>query len=150
MSMPTPPALSDMELQTLQVLLADVLPAVPGQDFPACDVEMLNRHLVHPSSAFNDLKAMLAIVQAAGADRAYQTLPATERMLVLVDTRRHHLRLFSNFFVTAIQCYCLDPRVRQALGDPLRAPFPDGYAVSDGSFELLAAVYDRGPCYRPC
>jgi hypothetical protein len=47
-----------------------------------------------------------------------------------------------------VQCYYRDDRVLAALGMEARAPFPQGYEVAAGDWELLDTVKRRPPFYR--
>ena len=46
------------------------------------------------------------------------------------------------------QCYYRDDRVLEAIGLEPRAPYPKGYEVENGDWELLEPVKSRGPIYR--
>lgn len=146
----TPPLLTELERHTLEILLSDVLPGVPDKGFPSGEVDMLQRHLCTVPAASAALHAMLEVLQSSCAPQTYPGMTAEARLDVLTDMKRRHLRLFSDFFTSAMQAYCLDPRVSMALGELLRPPFPEGYLVAEASFDLLEPVYERGPCYRPC
>jgi hypothetical protein len=45
-------------------------------------------------------------------------------------------------------CYYRDDRVLSALGQPVRAPFPQGYVVEQGDWSLLDPVKRRSKFYR--
>jgi hypothetical protein len=47
-----------------------------------------------------------------------------------------------------LQCYYRDDRVLSALGQPVRAPFPEGYVVEEGDWSLLDPVKRRPKFYR--
>ncbi len=141
---------SDREQLLLQTLLADLLPAVPDSGFPAGCAQALIRHVGSDPPATQCLHTFLDTLQATCSGLAYPDRPVTERLNLLATMKRGHLRLFSDFFITAVQAYCLDPRVHLALGEQFRAPFPDGHQVADGSFDLLETVYLRGPFHRSC
>jgi hypothetical protein len=130
--------------------MEDLLPPMPDKGFPPGNADALIRHLGTAPAAAQVLHNTLKIFHSACATHAYPSMSSTDRMAVLKDIKRRHLRLFSDFVTLAIQAYCLDPQVSGALGEHLRAPFPDGYVIVDGSFDLLEPVYERGPCYRPC
>ena len=46
------------------------------------------------------------------------------------------------------QCYFRDDRVLEAIGLEPRAPYPGGFEVENGDWELLEPVKSRGPIYR--
>ena len=46
------------------------------------------------------------------------------------------------------QCYYRDDRVLEAIGLEPRAPYPKGFEVEKGDWELLGPVKSRGPIYR--
>lgn len=131
--------------RTLAVLLDDLLP--PADGVPTIDAPRLADFAArHSRSA--PLVRLLDIVAAASPETPFADLDAAARAVLLSRIRRQHLAAFADFFLLAIQCYCLDPAVRQAFGDDPAAPFPNGRSLPDGDLELLEAVYERGPLFR--
>lgn len=131
--------------RTLAVLLDDLLP--PAAGVPTIDAPRLADFAARQGRSA-PLVTLLDIVAAASPEMPFADLDATARGALLSRIRRQHLAAFADFFLLAIQCYCLDPAVRQAFGDDPAAPFPNGRSLPDGDLELLEAVYERGPLYR--
>lgn len=129
----------------LVTLLADLLPA--SDETPSIDAPRLDAFAAQYGRG-STVAALLGLVNDECPDTPFADLDATARAAVLTRLRRKHLKAFTDFFLLAIQCYCLDPAVRQAFGDQPEAPFPEGRIVPDGCLELLEVVYQRGPVFR--
>lgn len=135
----------------LSTLLSDLLPACADSGFPAADPIALSA-LAQRQNSSQTIHLLLETLETIAMARgcAYAELDPAARQTLVMELRRKHLRIFSEFFTLAIQSYCLDPKVQQALSESPRPPFPDGFTVPDGDLERLEVVYERGPCYRPC
>ncbi|MBW7900595.1 MAG: hypothetical protein H3C26_03915 [Rhodocyclaceae bacterium] len=131
--------------RTLAVLLGDLLP--PGDGMPALDAGQLAAFAQQHGRA-SLLATMREILAKECADTPFPDLDAAVRETVLARIRRKHLKAFAEVFLLAIQCYHLDPAIRQAFGDDPAAPFPNGRNVPGGNLELLEIVFERGPIFR--
>ena len=131
--------------RTLAVILSDLLP--PADGVPTIDAPRLADFAArHGRSA--PLATLLEIVTAASPETPFADLDTTTRAALLTVLRRQQLKAFTDFFLLAIQCYCLDPAVRHAFGDDPAAPFPNGRSLPDGDLEYLEAVFERGQIFR--
>lgn len=131
--------------RTLAALLGDLLP--PADGMPTIDAPQL-ADFAHRQGRALPLTVLLQILGEECPGTPFADLDAITRATLLTRIRHQHLKAFADFFLLAIQCYCLDSAVRQAFGDTPAAPFPAGREVPDGSLELLEAVYERGLIFR--
>lgn len=131
--------------RTLSVLLGDLLP--PDVGIAAMNTDQVVAFAAQHART-SQLETLQKIITRECTDASFAALDAPAREAVLARIRRKHLKAFADFFLLALQCYCLDPGVRQAFGDIPGAPFPAGRDVPDGNLELLEAVYERGPIFR--
>lgn len=131
--------------RTLAVLIGDLLP--PAADVPTIDAPWL-ADFAHRHGRTTSLARLQEIVATASPETPFADLDTAARTALLSSIRRQHLPAFADFFLLVIQCYCLDPAVRQAFGDDPAAPFPNGRSLPDGELELLEVVFERGPIFR--
>jgi hypothetical protein len=116
---------------------------MPGADDPLIlrDIEAsLGRDAVAIQSALSQL------AQIGGGeftDQSAQQIDTTVQAF-----RQQHAALAAVVEEVVARCYYRDDRVMRAIGMEPRAPFPKGFVIEQGDFDLLDPVRARGPIYR--
>jgi hypothetical protein len=90
-------------------------------------------------------------VDAAAQERlqsSFLALAREQQEALVGELRRKMFSFFSDLGKQLIQGYYQDERVVKAIGGEIRPPFPLGYFVIDGDFDLLEPVFERGSMYR--
>ena len=143
----TAPVLSNDQRRSLQCLAALMIPSsaqwqLPGADDPvifADIVRSLGRDAAAVGTALRHLDELCAGVFAD------QT--SDQRQHLVSQFRETHGALATVLVAVIVRCYYRDDRVMRSLGMELRAPYPKGFDVEQGDWNLLDPVRARGKIY---
>ncbi len=140
--------LSASHRRSLLAVLGCMIPAsetfeVPGADDPLIVADLLNSLKAQAAALITALDRLDAL-----CGQAFHTLAADAQSQVLDDFRRADMKHFALLVTLCVQCYYRDDRVMRSLGMEARAPFPKGFEVSAGDYDLLDPVRARGPIWR--
>jgi hypothetical protein len=157
-SVPTPPVpiqsaaidspLSVNQRRSLLAVLGSMIPAseafeVPGADDPLIVADLLNSLKSQAPALVTALDRLDAL-----CGQSFHTLAADAQPQALDDFRRADMKHFALLVTLCVQCYYRDDRVMRSLGMEARAPFPKGFEVPAGDYDLLDPVRARGPIWR--
>lgn len=132
----------------LKRLLRAMIPASEEFQVPAADDEIIFADILQTGGkqlavANRPLEALAEQLQASPEPTSEDDAdPLAEQF------RSEQPELAGLLTMLTMQCYYRDDRVMKSLEMPVRAPFPEGYAVDDGDYSLLDPVRARGPIYR--
>jgi hypothetical protein len=163
MTVPTPPLpaapvaiqsaaidspLSPSQRRSLLAVLGTMIPAseafeVPGADDPLIVADLLNSLKAQAAALITALDRLDAL-----CGQTFHTLAADAQPQALDDFRRADMKHFALLVTLCVQCYYRDDRVMRSLGMEARAPFPKGFELPAGDYDLLGPVRARGPIWR--
>ena len=129
---------------------AAMIPADASRNMPAADHPHILRDILQTAVAA-ELAAICAYVNrlahnVLGCDFAQANFDQKNELANnLAGSNAPEVR---GFVSLVVQCYFRDDRVLGALGLEVRAPFPKGYDVPTGEWDLLETVKRRQPFYR--
>ena len=140
--------LSASHRRSLLAVLGCMIPAsetfeVPGADDPLIVADLLNSLKAQAAALITALDRLDAL-----CGLAFHTLAADAQPQALDDFRRADMKHFALLVTLCVQCYYRDDRVMRSLGMEARAPFPKGFEVPVGDYDLLDPVRARGPIWR--
>ncbi len=140
--------LTPSQRDDLRTVAAMIIPAsdeykVPGADDPAIQADMLatlGRDTALVKQALDHLARL--------AGRPLAELDSAKRDAVATEFRTTGGAAAATLVRVVLQCYYRDDRVLRSLGLELRAPFPKGYTLKEGSWSLLDPVRARAGTLR--
>jgi hypothetical protein len=140
--------LSASQRRSLLAVLGCMIPAsdafeVPGADDPLIVADLLNSLKAQAAALITALDRLDAL-----CGLAFHTLAADAQPQALDDFRRADMKHFALLVTLCVQCYYRDDRVMRSLGMEARAPFPKGFELPAGDYDLLGPVRARGPIWR--
>jgi hypothetical protein len=140
--------LSPGQRRSLLAVLGCMIPAseafeVPGADDPLIVADLLNSLKAQAAALVTALDRLDAL-----CGQSFHMLAADAQPQALDDFRRADMKHFALLVTLCVQCYYRDDRVMQSLGMEARAPFPKGFEVPAGDYDLLDPVRARGPIWR--
>jgi hypothetical protein len=140
--------LSASQRRSLMAVLGCMIPAsdafeVPGADDPLIVADLLNSLKAQAAALITALDRLDAL-----SGQSFHTLAAEAQPQALDDFRRADMKHFALLVTLCVQCYYRDDRVMRSLGMEARAPFPKGFEVPAGDYDLLDPVRARGPIWR--
>jgi hypothetical protein len=131
--------LSDQQRQTFAALADVLIPSAEGM--PSASEAGVPTRWIDEAIGFRpDLEPGLVRALEIGA-----TLPAEEAVVIL---NAEHTDAFDALGVLTSGAYFLNPAVKDLIGYPGQVPAPARDDV-DTYTDMLAAVVERGPIYRP-
>ncbi len=140
-------SMSDDMLDILKLVVGYIIPADPENDLPAAsDPAIFLDILVVDRQQKNKLEVLVSKL-SVHLSQSGQNL--TEEILQeKLVTFREQNPLEAHYLqtITAL-AYYRDMRVLQSIGVEPRPPFPEGYDVEQGDWDLLKPVRARGPIY---
>ena len=139
---------SAQEIDVLKSLFGKIIPASSDARFPsAADSEIFEDFLAS-SESFRELisQAILLLQDLSGLD--YCKLSQVDSERVTQQFYASRTAPVTTLLSLLGQCYYRDDRVLEAIGFEPRAPYPNGFEVESGDWELLEPVKKRGPIYR--
>jgi len=146
----TPPqhSFSERHRKCLACVASCIIPAsaergLPGADDPA----ILGDILQTAGRDVDDIVTALDVLDGAAAGALAEQADA-DRAETIAVFRRENARLARVLSAVVARCYYRDPRVMKAIGLEPRPPFPGGYEVSPGDWDLLEPVRAKGKIYR--
>lgn len=140
--------LSGSEHETLRAIAGHIIPSdgtlgVPGADDAVIFADIVRT--VHRDEAA--LRAAIAAVTALAGD-GFASLPGDQQAPILQRFRAENPRLAQACETVVARCYYRDPRVMRSIGMEIRPPFPLGFEVEQGDWDMLEPVRRRGKIYR--
>lgn len=140
--------LSASQRRSLLAVLGCMIPAsdafeVPGADDPLIVADLLNSLKAQAAALITALDRLDAL-----CGLAFHTLAADAQPQALDDFRRADMKHFALLVTLCVQCYYRDDRVMRSLGMEARPPFPKGFEVPAGDYDLLDPVRARSPIWR--
>ncbi|CAH1690917.1 conserved hypothetical protein [Hyphomicrobiales bacterium] len=141
-------SLSADEVECLRTVAGHIIPASDEYGKPgADDVSIVADMVKSLARDRDDLRQALGRVREA-AGGTLSALARSRQALVLADLRRSEPSALAVVEAVVSRAYYRDDRVLKAIGMPIRAPFPDGFAIDQGDWALLDPVKAMGPLYR--
>lgn len=140
--------LQDGQRGTLRAIVGHIIPASADLGVPGADDDLIFADILR--SARRDdaaLRQAIATVEAAAAG-GFLELTRQEQLQLLARFREAHPDLARVCEVVTARCYYRDDRVMRSIGMSVRPPFPLGFEVEQGDWDLLAPVRQRGKIYR--
>jgi hypothetical protein len=131
--------LNDQQRQVFSSLADVLIPSAEGMP-SATEAEVPTRFIDEAIGFRPDLEAPFLRALEVAAE-----LPATEAVQVL---NVEHTAAFDALGVLTSGAYFLNPVVKNLIGYPGQVPTPAREDI-DSYAEMLAAVVDRGPIFRP-
>ena len=145
-----PENLNEEQSRILIALLNLIIPPSEDGKMPgASDIGFLA--YIHNENHFLWIReGLLGIVEESYSKygQGFSALSSSEQTQLIGTLRRRFFRFFNRLSFQVIQCYYQNDRVLEAIGLPIRPPFPLGYFVEEGDITLLESVYERGKIYR--
>ncbi len=141
--------LSETGQAILRALAGTIIPASEAHGVPGADDEAIFSDLM--SSAGPTLQFIaehLSELQSLAGEQGFLEASSEARVAIAEQFRAAQPEAAALIVSLICQCYYRDPRVLESLGTPPRPPFPEGYAIDQGDWTLLAPVRARGPIYR--
>lgn len=150
--MPAHADLTTEDRRCLELVAKMMIPAcdgyaVPGADDPVIFADILTTAESQSSSIVEALKIFNDLTDTRYS-KTLAELDETERAFMLSDFGASRAPEVCLLLSVVLQCYYRDDRVLSALGQPTRAPFPQGYVVEQGDWSLLDPVKQRAKFYR--
>ena len=87
---------------------------------------------------------LLSLYEAAGGPGGLAALPVEARVELVRSQAKAHPMFMVGVARHLYPAYYQHPRVLEGLGEPPRAPFPEGFEVEATDVELLAKLRPRG------
>jgi hypothetical protein len=146
-------SLDDEQIKLLRCLAGMMIPSDPTQVLPGADdaavfediIKTLGRDLPRVQQA---LSMFQAGVSQQGPDSDFAALPESVRWQLVESFRTAQAGQAALLAEVVVRCYYRDDRVMRAIGMEPRAPFPEGFEVEPGNWQLLEPVRARGSIYR--
>ena len=139
---------SDRQQECLASLVGCIIPASPKYGLPgADDPVILAEILTSVGRDFDDIATALDLI-GEQAPEGLVALNDAERNRVIGAFRRDRPGVAEVISAHVARCYYRNPRVMEAIGIEPRPPFPEGYRVSTGDWNLLEPVRARGKIFR--
>lgn len=142
------PGLTADEIDHLREIAGTMIPAdaalgMPGADDPAILADIVR-------SVGRDLPQVRAAVAAIGrkSGGAFATMSQDEREALINGYHAEGGAPAATLGRVVLGAYYRDDRVLVAVGHEARAPFPKGYVVEQGDWNLLNPVRQRAPFWR--
>ena len=141
-------AYSIEEIDILKSLFDRIIPASADNRFPSAADPLIFEDFLASSGRFREMisTAILLLQELSGAD--YCELSEADADRVTQQFYGNRTGPVTTLLSLLAQCYYRDDRVLEAIGLEPRAPFPKGFEVENGDWELLEPVKNRGPIYR--
>jgi hypothetical protein len=143
---------TEAETETLRSVSGLVVPASPEHGVPGADDALIFSDILATAKRQHvRVRAALSALDAAarmGGGKDFLSLDPAARERVVGAFREADPKEAGLIEALVVQCYYRDARVMRALGMADRAPFPEGFEVSQGDWSLLDPVRARAPLYR--
>ena len=139
---------SIQEIGVLKGLFDNIIPASPDARFPSGADPEIFEDFIASSENFRELviQAILLLQELSGSD--YLELSPADSEQVTKQFYASRTGSVTTLLSLLVQCYYRDDRVLESIGMESRAPYPEGFEVENGDWELLEPVKSRGRIYR--
>ena len=126
-----------------------IIPEDTAQGMPGANSPQVLQDILHTSERQSlELCEYVEAVSKEVAGCGFQDLDTVQMRELANYLANSNVQEVQGFEGLVVQCYYRDDRVLAALGMEARAPFPQGYEVAAGDWELLDTVKRRPPFYR--
>ena len=159
---------SERQQRMLLALAAAIIPASDEYDVPAADDPTIAADILATAKRFHEPIAAALTMENDLANAKYGAdfldLNANDRAALVEgantpgffddvdwefdDARKAQLAGQRTLVSIVAQCYYRDDRVMRSLDMAPRSPFPQGFEVEEGDWNLLDPVRQRGKIYR--
>lgn len=144
--------LTEAEVETLSAVLDTLIPASPALGMPSAGESRIVED-VHQSvrNTRPILKDTLSQINSAALEQhqaEFSTLTFNQRTNLLKREDVVGIPAFRTLQFVLLQCYYRDPVAMKSLGMEPRAPFPEGFDIEQGDWDLLEPVKRRAKFYR--
>ena len=137
---------------TLNALMDLMIPASADGTMPAASslglYDDLNSLPGPVRSLFERGLSWLDAQSVSQYEKAFAQLPEGAASSLVEELRREDASFVAAFTLQTTGRYLQDDQVMEALGLESRPPWPEGYEVPQGDWELLNPVRERGPIWR--
>lgn len=139
---------SGNQIDTLRTIVGHIIPANDALGVPGADDAPIFADIVRSAARDDAILRRAAAAVEAAAEGRFNALPRDEQAALLTRFREAHPDLARACEVVTARCYYRDDRVMRSIGMEVRPPFPIGFEVEQGDWDLLEPVRQRGKIYR--
>lgn len=144
--------LTDLHRQQLAIVLDQIIPADPGRGKPsAADLDVVKFIVERAPESLRTIVQELDSLDADAKEQfqmSFLELSRLQQDQLVDDKRQQNQRFLMGLAMHTVTCYYQHDQVRQTLGLPARAPYPEGFTVERGDTSLLDPVRARGSIWR--
>lgn len=144
--------LTESEVETLSAVLDTLIPASTALGMPSAGEPRIVEDVHHSVRNTQPiLKSTLAKINDSALEQhtvRFSALTFEQRTELLNSDGVTGIPEFRTLQFVLLQCYYRDPVAMKSLGMEPRAPFPEGFDMEQGDWDLLEPVKRRSKFYR--
>ena len=142
--------MDDEQERTLGALLNLIIPPSQDRNMPGAAEVGFIAYIQKENHVPWIRDGLLSIVDSSHEQYGgeFSALTGSEQTQLIDELRRGLMRFFIRLTNLVMECYYQHDQVLEAIGLEARAPFPEGYSVTEGDLTLLEPVSQRVKLYR--